>query len=62
MTARDIAWNSCDANARHISEDGKERVVICGLGCHCAPGDVGVQHYDPDLGIVWVYADDWDDE
>jgi hypothetical protein len=58
---RDVAWNSCNANARHLSEDGKERVVICALEPHAAPGDTTEWHYDPnmgDTGIYWRFADD----
>ena len=56
------AWSDCDAYARHVSPDGKETVVVCSLGRHAAPGDATEQHFDPDLEILWRYADEWSSE
>lgn len=50
-------WHQCPANARHVSDDGKERVTICDLERHCDPSDNTVKHYDEALDIWWYYAD-----
>jgi hypothetical protein len=55
-------WDQCDAFAHHVSDDGKERTVICDQGKHATPSDNGVWHHDPDLDILWRYVDDWHDD
>jgi hypothetical protein len=59
VTVRSAGWSDCDAYARHVSDDGKETVVVCSLGRHAAPGDMTEYHFDPDLEIVWRYPDEW---
>lgn len=55
----DVEWDECEAFAQHVGDDGKERIVFCSLGRHAAPGDSTVKHYDPDLDVFWIYAEDW---
>lgn len=50
-------WHQCPANARHVSDDGKERVVACNEELHADPSDGTVWHYDEPLDIYWRYAD-----
>lgn len=57
-----VEWDQCDAYARHLDDDGRERVLVCSLGRHAAPGDCTEWHYDPDMGetgVHWKFADEW---
>jgi hypothetical protein len=53
------SWDQCDEFARHLADDGKERVVFCDQGKHAAPGDSSEWHHDPDLDIYWKFAEDF---
>jgi hypothetical protein len=58
----DVLWNECDAYARHMDDNGRETVVFCSLGRHAAPGDNTEKHFDPELNIFWVFADEWTEQ
>jgi hypothetical protein len=57
-------WDQCDAFARSLGDDGKERTIFCTQKMHSAPNDSSEWHYDEDLDIYWKYAEDFynDDE
>ncbi len=59
MADQHIEWSDCDAFARHLSDDGRETVVICDLGRHSPPGDSSEWHHDPELEITWKFVEDW---
>ncbi len=57
MTDNGRKWSDCEANARHIDDDGRETVVVCDMPLHETPGETS-WHHDPRLDIMWRYADD----
>lgn len=55
-----VAWDECDAYARHVDDNGRETVTCCDLGRHAPPGDTTEMHHDPRLAIWWKYDGEGD--